>query len=65
MPGKDLVVKWQRVRKQNHLFDALYNACAAGSFVGVRLVDEPSRIQSQRPMVRGWFEQTIRREPRW
>jgi hypothetical protein len=35
-----VIVKWERLRKQNHWFDALYNACAAGSYCGVRLVDK-------------------------
>ena len=39
--GKGVVVKWERLRRQNHWFDALYNACAAGYFAGVRLVEEP------------------------
>ena len=38
--GKGVVVKWERLRRQNHWFDAIYNACAAGYFCGVRLVDE-------------------------
>ena len=38
--GKGVVTKWERLRKQNHWFDALYNACAAGHFCGVRLVNE-------------------------
>ncbi|MEZ6080762.1 MAG: terminase gpA endonuclease subunit [Pirellulaceae bacterium] len=38
--GKGMVTKWDRKRKQNHWFDALYNACAAGHYCGVRLVDE-------------------------
>ena len=38
--GKGEVIKWERLRKQNHWFDALYNACAAGHGVGVRLVQE-------------------------
>lgn len=39
--GRGVVVKWERLRKHNHWFDALYNACAAGSLCGVRLVEEP------------------------
>ena len=39
--GRGVVVKWERLRRQNHWFDALYNACAAGSLCGVRLVGEP------------------------
>jgi hypothetical protein len=38
--GRGLVIKWERIRRQNHWFDALYNACAAGHFCGVRLVQE-------------------------
>ena len=34
--GKGVVVKWERIRRQNHWFDALYNACAAGHGCGVR-----------------------------
>ncbi len=41
--GKGVVVKWERLRRQNHWFDALYTACAAGHYCGVRLVDEPPR----------------------
>jgi hypothetical protein len=35
-----VVVKWERIRRQNHWFDALYNASAAGHACGVRLVEE-------------------------
>jgi hypothetical protein len=35
-----MVVGWERLLLQNHWFDALYNACAAGHGVGVRLVEE-------------------------
>jgi len=37
--GKGVIVKWERLRRQNHWFDALYNACAAGHQCGVRLVE--------------------------
>ena len=40
MAGKGVVTKWERIRKQNHWFDALYNSCVAGYGCGVRLVDE-------------------------
>lgn len=36
--GKGVVTKWERRRRQNHWLDALYNACAAGHYCGVRLV---------------------------
>jgi hypothetical protein len=41
--GKGVVVKWERLRRQNHWFDALYNACAAGHYGGVRLVEDGKR----------------------
>ena len=40
--GKGMVDMWERLRRQNHWFDALYNACAAGHGAGVRLVEEPA-----------------------
>jgi hypothetical protein len=68
LPGKGLRVKWERVRKQNHWLDALYNACAAGHFAGVRLVTEPSREARSRPSLqqlrdgdKGWFANQRRR----
>jgi phage terminase large subunit GpA-like protein len=54
--GRGVVVKWERLRRQNHWFDALYNACAAGSLCGVRLVGEapvyvaPDREPISRPL---------------
>lgn len=54
--GRGVVVKWERVRRQNHWFDALYNACAAGDLCGVRLVgDPPVRVQYPRDPVRPPF----------
>ena len=49
--GKGVVVQWERLRRQNHWFDALYTACAAGHLCGVRLVDEAPKKPSpyQRP----------------
>lgn len=32
--GKGVVTKWERVRCNNHWFDALYNASAAGHACG-------------------------------
>ena len=48
--GRGVVVKWERLRRQNHWFDALYNACAAGHVCGVRLVDDER--QRKEPRVR-------------
>ena len=42
VPGQGLRVKWERMRRQNHWFDALYNASAAGYLAGARLVAEAS-----------------------
>jgi phage terminase large subunit GpA-like protein len=44
--GRGVVVRWDRVRRQNHWFDALYNACAAGHLCKVRLVGAPPRTAS-------------------
>jgi hypothetical protein len=41
--GKGLVVRWERQKRQNHWFDALYNACAAARYCGARLVRESPR----------------------
>lgn len=38
--GKGVVVKWERIRRQNHWLDALGYACAAASLAGVRLIEE-------------------------
>ena len=56
--GKGVVGKWERLRRQNHWFDALHNACAAGYYCGVRLVDEAKvtrprmTLQGSREMAR-------------
>ena len=52
--GRGVVVKWERLRKQNHWFDALYNACAAGHLCGVRLVGErplDASPRTRRPII--------------
>jgi phage terminase large subunit GpA-like protein len=41
--GRGVVVRWERMRRQNHWLDALYNASCAASFCGMRLVAEPVR----------------------
>jgi len=50
--GKGAVVRWEAVRRNNHWFDALYLAAAAGHFAGTRLIEdqraEPIRRRSQR-----------------
>jgi hypothetical protein len=50
--GRGVVIRWERLRRQNHWFDALYNACAAGSLAGVRLVDEKPKKPRDRPTAR-------------
>ena len=57
--GKGVVMKWERVRRQNHWLDALYNACCAGHLAGVRLVDEkpkapPPPPARREPEVAAW-----------
>ena len=47
--GKGVTVKWERKRRQNHWFDALYNACAAGHYCGVRLVQETPVERPKKP----------------
>jgi hypothetical protein len=47
--GKGVITKWDRIRRQNHWFDALYNACVAGHGVGVRLVEEPAPTLEPEP----------------
>ena len=48
VPGKGVVVKWTCLRRQNHFFDALYYAAAAGWYCGVRLPDEkPAPVKRQ------------------
>jgi hypothetical protein len=42
----------ERLRKQNHWFDALNNACAAGHGVGVRLVEEVKQAPPPPPSQR-------------
>jgi hypothetical protein len=44
-----VVVRWERLRRQNHWLDGLYKACAAGHVAGVRLVDETPKPTAPRP----------------
>lgn len=41
LPGKGVVTRWECIRRNNHWFDALYNACADGHYVGARLIQDP------------------------
>jgi hypothetical protein len=43
--GKGVVTRWDRVRRANHWFDALYNACIAAHWAGIRLM-QPSHKRS-------------------
>jgi hypothetical protein len=54
--GRGVVVKWERLRRQNHWFDALYNACAAGHFCGVRLVPDGTDAMPARTGTRNLFD---------
>ncbi len=46
LPGRGVVTRWERIRKNNHWFDALYHAYAVGHASGVRLLEE-ERIKPQ------------------
>ena len=70
--GKGVVVRWERLRRQNHWLDALYNACAAGHLCGVRLVDEvpkpapPPPRPEPRPERDPWLDRLRAKEwARW
>ena len=54
--GKGVVARWERLRRQNHWFDALYNAGAAGHLCGVRLVDECRPKPEPRMTLQEMFE---------
>lgn len=57
--GRGVITKWECKRRQNHWLDALYNACAAGHYCGVRLVQEevkekpPPPAKKEQPRVEG------------
>lgn len=38
LPGQGMITRWERIRRDNHFFDAIYNACAAGWACGARLL---------------------------
>jgi len=64
--GKGVTVKWERVKRQNHFFDALAYACVAGHFCRVRLVQEqvpepPPRPQENRISVSEWMNRGMNR----
>jgi hypothetical protein len=43
-----VVIRWECLRGQNHFFDALYYAAAAGWYYGVRLADELQPVKPKR-----------------
>ncbi|QDU28516.1 Phage terminase large subunit (GpA) [Anatilimnocola aggregata] len=49
--GQGVVTRWERIRKDNHWLDAIYNACAAGYLAGARLIAEQLPEQSRRSAV--------------
>jgi hypothetical protein len=57
--GRGVTIKWERIRKQNHWFDALYNACAAGYHAGVRLVED-NRQRRLPPHLRPTCQQLLK-----
>jgi phage terminase large subunit GpA-like protein len=58
--GKGVVVQWERLRRQNHWLDALYNASAAASQCGARLVGRSSPESAPEPAPR---QQDVFRTP--
>ena len=52
---KGVVVKWEKRNKHNHWFDALYNACAAAHYCGVRLVAEPPKPRQRQSLQ--WYHE--------
>jgi phage terminase large subunit GpA-like protein len=63
--GKGVVVKWERLRRQNHWLDALYNASAAGHYCGARLVEENQRPKRTPVHLRPTAHQLARGLPAW
>jgi hypothetical protein len=64
-------VKWERIRRDNHWFDALYNASVAGHGSGVRLVDEkPAEPPKEKHDPTQWIDPArffawLKDRPRW
>lgn len=44
--GRGVVVQWERVRRQNHWLDALYNAAAAAHVCGARLLGCETQVEA-------------------
>ena len=65
--GKGVVTQWERVRRNNHWLDALYNACAAGHVVGVRLYGEdPVEVPPpRRPLTAREQREAEEEQARW
>lgn len=63
--GKGVVAKWERVRRQNHWFDALYNACAAGHACKVRLIGGDTNGRSGRVPGPTLESQSVASPPNW
>ncbi len=63
LAGKGTVVRWVRQSRNNHWFDAAYNACVAGCLLGIRSSDSDSNSPDvvvnppvTRPDGRGWLD---------
>jgi hypothetical protein len=64
IPVRGVVTKWECLRRQNHFFDALYYASAAGWYCGVRLTDEPKPAERKRVSIRDLAEAAKRQDGR-
>jgi hypothetical protein len=47
--GRGTVRRWVRLSRANHHLDNAYNCCAAGHFLGIRLIAMPQRAAVDRP----------------
>lgn len=58
--GRGIIIRWERVHRANHWLDALMLACAAGHFIGVRLLDSAHGVASGNPREKmhlaDWFK---------
>ncbi|HYE20195.1 MAG TPA: hypothetical protein VEA69_17235 [Tepidisphaeraceae bacterium] len=63
--GKGVVTRWERIRKQNHWLDAVYNACVAGHGVGIKLVAEQAPAPPPPPAPRRAENVYLAGRPDW
>ena len=47
VPGKGVVISWDRESRKNHWLDCSYNACVSGHLCGARLIEQPPEAPPQ------------------